>query len=239
MILAIDIGNTNVKAAIFNNDAVTWYAKRPNEELSALYDEIEQYNITAAILSNTDEDSAIFLKQLEALCPYHLLSHESKLPIKNDYNTPETLGRDRIAVAVAAHHLYPQNASLIIDAGTCITYDYITSEGVYKGGGISPGIQMRMEAMHNFTAKLPLLESELPNNIIGTSTKTSMQNGGVRGAIYELNGVIDTYQQKFGTFNTIITGGDAEFFANHIKSEIFVHPNLVLIGLNEILKNNA
>ena len=154
------------------------------------------------------------------------------------YKTPKTLGVDRIALASAAIQKYPKKNVLVIDAGTCITFDFISKDKEYLGGAISPGIQMRYKALHNFTAKLPLLDSGELTSFIGFDTESSIHSGVLNGVCNELDGVINQYSKKFRDLTVVLTGGDTNFLAKQLKSVIFAHPNFVLEGLHTILNYN-
>jgi len=167
------------------------------------------------------------------------LDHQTPLPIVNSYGTPETLGKDRLAAIVGAWQLYPKENCLVIDTGTCITYDLLSADGVFLGGNISPGLSIRYRAMHEFTANLPLVSRMEPDDPIGQSTVSAMRNGAQLGASLEIDGFVKLFRKKFGSLRVILTGGDADFFAKVVKSEIFVNPDLVLLGLNKILTYNA
>jgi len=168
------------------------------------------------------------------------LTTGTPLPIRLKYTTPETLGKDRVAAAVGAFHLFPKENCLVVDAGTCLTLDVVSAEGEFLGGNISPGIEMRLKAMHHFTAKLPLVEKvETLGDWLGDSTKNAMLNGAELGALLEVEGFIGWCQVKFPSLRVVLTGGDADFFVKHTKTKIFAHQNLVLIGLNQILQHNA
>ena len=167
------------------------------------------------------------------------LTHHTQIPILNRYKTPETLGKDRLAAVIGAQVEFPGQNCLVIDAGTCITYDLLTADKTYHGGTIAPGIQMRLEAMHKMTAKLPLAERSPLGPIIGTSTTTALQNGAQWGALLEAKAFIDQCEEHYGSLQVIFTGGDAGFFEKHLKRKIFVNQHLVLTGLNKILTYNA
>ena len=166
------------------------------------------------------------------------MSNKSKIPFKNKYTTPNTLGVDRIAVATAAFYTNPRRNTLVIDAGTCITYDIINAHGEYLGGAISPGLSMRYSAMHNQTDGLPLLQIEELTDFIGTSTKGSMHSGVINGTIQEVDGVIKQYEEHFKDLTVILTGGDAHFFAKRLKNSIFANSKFLLEGLNYLLEYN-
>jgi type III pantothenate kinase len=160
-----------------------------------------------------------------------ILTAQTAAPFTNAYSTPHTLGIDRMVLAVGAVQLFPKQAALIIDCGSCITYDWLNEEGVYYGGAISPGLGMRYEALHQFTARLPLLSPKIPNDFPGNSTADSIHLGVVQSTVYEIEGFIQAQQAKHANFILILTGGDAEFLAEQLKSPIFVRPTFQLEGL--------
>jgi type III pantothenate kinase len=160
------------------------------------------------------------------------------LPIKNKYSTPKTLGLDRIAAAVGANMLCPNTPLLIIDMGTAITYDFVNSENEFVGGNIAPGVNMRLRAMNKFTNKLPLLEARQEEKLLGNDTSSAMMAGVMRGIEFEIEGYISEIIKKNSNLSVFLTGGDVFFFEKTLKSSIFVVSNLLLIGLNEILRYN-
>jgi type III pantothenate kinase len=170
--------------------------------------------------------------------PLIILNAETPLPIKLNYLTPKTLGADRIAAVVGAHSLHPQKNILVIETGTCITYDFIDADGIYQGGGISPGIHLRFSALHNFTEKLPLVTAIGDAALIGKSTESSIQSGVINGIIAELQGIISSYESNYENLTVILSGGDLEYFDKNLKNNIFAVPNIVLTGLNIILELN-
>jgi len=167
------------------------------------------------------------------------LSHSLKLPITIDYKTPNTLGKDRIAGAVGAQSLFLKENILIIDAGTCITYDVVEANGTYIGGSISPGMLMRFKSLNNFTHKLPLVPYREFNELTGKTTEESILSGVISGIAFEMHGFINGYLEKYSSLKIILTGGDAVYFEKTLKNDIFVNSNIVLIGLKEILNYNA
>jgi type III pantothenate kinase len=173
----------------------------------------------------------------------YLLKSNTPVPLIKLYDTPETLGADRVAAAIGATVLYPENNCLVIDMGTCITYDLVDANNNFHGGIISPGVRMRFKAMNTFTKRLPLLEPDgIPDRIpelIGKNTKHAMQSGVMNGLLAEINGLIEAYGRVLTNINVIFCGGDATYFANRIKNPNFVVPELVLIGLNRILEYNV
>lgn len=240
MNLIIDIGNTRTKLGIFGKEKLIRKAVLEKgwgvKELQAFIAERKIDHAAVSTVAGLEEKTGQFLKNFKT---YFKLSAATPLPIKNNYKSPKTLGNDRLAAVIGAHYLYPGKGCLVIDAGTCITYDFINAKGVYEGGNITPGINMRLKAMHHFTASLPLVERRNLTSPIGKDTNTSILTGGQLGALMEMQGFMKMYEAKFGPVNVILTGGDADYFANKMKTKIFVNSNLVLIGLNQILKYNV
>jgi type III pantothenate kinase len=197
-----------------------------------------RYPIDRAIVSQVgplmDYDS------LFADISYKILSADLKLPIQNLYKTPATLGSDRLAAAVGAVALYPNQNNLVIDMGTCITLDFVSSHNEYLGGAIMPGISMKFKALHTFTDKLPLLTFDNGDevDIVGDDTRSSIFTGIINGTTMELEGFVERYVEKFGKMNIIFTGGDAIYFEKRVKFPNFVNSNLLLVGLNKILNTN-
>ncbi|MES2622458.1 MAG: type III pantothenate kinase [Bacteroidota bacterium] len=236
MNLAIDIGNTQVKFGLFEQDELQEVSFQKGELDKVLTDN----TITRAIISKSGSDDTIEHKLKGAGINPLILSHELKLPVEIHYQTPETLGADRIAGSVAANFLFRDENVLKIDFGTCITYDFVNSRNQYLGGAISPGMMMRFKAMHNYTAKLPLVDPMQFTSFefIGYDTATSILSGGVNGIKEEVLGIIKEYETRFGNLKVVATGGDAGMFVTLLKCEIFARPYLVLEGMNRILNYN-
>ncbi|ARV12418.1 pantothenate kinase [Gilvibacter sp. SZ-19] len=241
MNLIVDIGNTRTKFAVFK-DGILQELKysEAGTESQQLEQLLEQYpQLEKAILSATGHiPDALYngLNQALALIP---LSHRLLLPFKNLYATPETLGLDRIALVAAAAKHFPGQNCLVIDAGTCVTFDLLEADGSYRGGAISPGLRMRYEAMHHFTANLPLLDPQQIESYQGDSTANAMHAGAFRGLIHELNGAIDETKARFDDLTVILTGGDAQILRDHLKNGIFANSNFLLEGLDFLLELNA
>jgi type III pantothenate kinase len=240
MNLVIDVGNTRVKFGFFNKSYFShkeWVAK---DDFSLAYlHEIEQKNaFDQIILTNSGEVKSEIIAYLQTKNSFILLDADTPLPIQNKYATPKTLGKDRLAGVVAASILFPNENCLTIDCGTCITYNFINKDNEFLGGNITAGINMRFEAMHHFTAKLPLVSQGAIQNLVGNNTETALQTGAQLGAIHEIDGFIRAYIQRFGTIKTLLTGGDALYVAQHLRQHAIVAENLVLIGLNAILNFN-
>ena len=236
MNLSIDIGNTNTKFGLFEN--------RELKEVFTGREEIEmilqRYKVKRAIISRTGSDEVIEYRLKEKKVKTVFLNSDLQLPVKILYKTPQTLGADRLAGSVAAQGQFPHENILKLDFGTCITYDVVNAQSEYLGGAIAPGMLMRFKALHNYTAKLPLVDPMQFNQfeLTGTDTPTSILSGVINGIKYEVEGIINEYRQRLGSLKVVATGGDAGLFAALIKSEIFARPYLVLEGLNEILNHN-
>ena len=236
MNICIDIGNTNVKIGIFNgDDLVEVNANVADRKIEKLVRDIKPENI---IVSTVRKGFRKLLSRLNTIGNTLVFTTSTKVPIEINYKTPETLGLDRIASVVGAAKLYEGKNCLVVDLGTCITYDLIDSEAVFQGGGISPGVEMRLKAMHKFTSKLPKISSSGSCDLMGKSTTECMKSGAIYGAIAEVSGIIYRYRQFFDEITIIFCGGDANFFESKIKDHIFANPNLVLVGLNQILRYN-
>ena len=236
MQLIIDVGNTRVKAAIYQKNTLQAKHSFLLEDFIVEIGEFAGlYPVKNAIISSVGRLSEEQVRSVQLRFPTVVLSYETVVPFVNDYNSPKTLGVDRIALVAAFAKSYPKKNGLIIDAGTCITYDFITAAGSYKGGAISPGIRLRYESLNSLTANLPLLTRALPEDIIGTTTNEAIHSGVVQGVVLEIDGVINQYRDHYNVDTVIITGGDAEFLAKQLKNSIFAHSNFLLEGLNYIL----
>ena len=237
MNLIIDIGNTYIKFALFQEQTLLFQDKG---ELDDLANFIGQNTIKNAIISSVINGSQVN----KLLDKYQInnvleLSFKTKLPINNNYKTPNTLGNDRLANVVGANAKFPNKNVLVIDAGTCVKFDVITKDKEYFGGAISLGLAMRFKALNHFTRKLPLVEPQNSIKLVGDTSENSILSGVVNGASFEIEGVIAQYKAVYENLTVILTGGDASFFDTELKSNIFVESNLTLIGLNEILLYNT
>ena len=236
----IDIGNTRVKIGLFVKEQLIESVQFENSEQEKILAYLTNQKMKNIIFSTVIDPLPMaiggFLKHHKSVLQ---LTHETPLPIRNSYNTPNTLGKDRLAAVLGAYALFPGANCLIIDSGTCITYDFLSADATYLGGNISPGWQMRLDAMAHFTNKLPRPEPQIPDLQIGNSTKSALQNGAYFGLLFEIEGYIQKVKEKYEPVNVLLTGGDADFFAKNVKSQIFVNQNLVLQGLNKILTYNV
>ncbi len=236
MNLVVDVGNTRIKAATFEEDRLLSSYQFPSTD--AFRAEIKGFTFQHLLISSVNQLATEF-DFLHPTGNIFFLSPQLPLPIRNAYATPQTLGVDRLAGACGAYALFPKKNCLVIDAGTCINYEFIDESGTYHGGAISPGIDMRFKAMHTFTARLPLIQRNEQAVLIGNSTESCMQSGVMNGVLAEVENTIARYREKYPAIVVLICGGDAPFFENRLKPTIFAAPDLVLKGLNRILRYNA
>ncbi len=235
MILTVDVGNTRIKAAVFEGDTILESFVFDEKELENKIENILkefQFIVQIVVSSVGDVEKQSFLA-FEKEVKVHFVSNEDIFPFVNNYGTPKTLGVDRMVLAAGATLLYPNQNRLIIDAGTCITYDFVDENNVYQGGAIAPGLRLRYESLHQFTAKLPLLSVESPEGYIGKSTSGSIHSGVVNGLVYEIDGFIDEYKAACKNIIIILTGGDTVFLAKRLKNTIFANSNFLLESLNQ------
>jgi type III pantothenate kinase len=239
MNLVADIGNTSTKLAVFEAHKKLRVARINDLTSDELQNVISGLNIERAIISSVRTLPAFITDLISLKIPYvHLLSHKSKLPFKIEYEKPETLGPDRIAGVAGAFNLFPQSEVLVIDAGTAITYDFL-SESIYKGGNISPGLNIRFRALNEFTGKLPLVTITDSFTNPGRNTADAILAGVITGVTYEINEYIRTFEKKSTDFKVILTGGDSGFLKDKIKHQFTYMPDIVIDGLNYILEYNA
>jgi type III pantothenate kinase len=241
MNLIFDIGNTCTKLAIFDKwkkmlsfrtKQFHWYKM---QKLCSPY----EHHLDKAIVSSVRDTPEFIIDMATLGIPYvQILSHNMKLPFKNEYETPETLGPDRIAAVAGACYHFPGKRVLVIDAGSAVKYDYISGK-TYKGGNISPGLSMRFRALHRFTGKLPLASTTEKYRSPGRSTMEAITAGVINGLIYEINEYIRTFEKKYVNFKVILTGGDSGYLKEKISHQITYMPDIVLDGLNYILEYNA
>jgi type III pantothenate kinase len=238
MNLVIDIGNTRSKMAVFEGTTLlerwTWEKWSVEDLLGVL----TNHRIQNLLLCSVGSDRATELRpHLPVDLNFWELNAQTPLPFVNAYETPETLGKDRLAAVAGAWALSPGQNCLVVDAGTCVTYEVVRADGTYLGGNIAPGLKMRLRAMHEFTARLPLVEAEPLGNWIGASTRTAMLNGATLGLVHEVKGHWEAMQNNFGPTKVFLSGGDASAIARESVENWTVEPNLVLIGLNHILNH--
>lgn len=242
MNLTIDIGNTLAKLSVIDNTNVLFSDSAPEINQVMLANLLTRYpSLHRAIwVSVRKEFPPSWLDFLRGRLSIVMeLTSRTPLPVKISYKTPETLGMDRVAAVCGAQRIYPGKDVLVIDAGTAITYEFLSRTGEYRGGNISPGISMRFRALHEFTNRLPLVEETYDFLPAGTSTQEAIASGVLRGTLAEVNEYVNTFCQENPDGIVILTGGDAIFFGRNLKSTIFVNPNLIHVGLEAILEFNA
>lgn len=240
MNLVIDMGNTSVKLGLFSSGELRAHLTLPEFRMSELQKFLNENKTTEQVILSSvikkNEELETFLATNFLLIK---LDSKTLLPLEKLYKTPETLGNDRIAAAVGANSLFPQQNVLAIDAGTCIKYDFVNAENQYLGGNISPGIDMRFKSLNAFTAQLPLVSKAEDNELLGGSTEQAIRLGVQLGALEEVKGIINRFKARYGDMKVVLTGGDLPFFDNELKNHIFAYPFLTLRGLNVILNYNA
>ena len=234
MILTVDVGNTRIKSAVFENSIILEQFAFDKMELQKKIKIIlkKYQNITDLVVASvgtiSKNDFLVFEKEIKI----NFVTHQDQFPFQNLYTTPLTLGIDRMVLSAGAVLQFPNQNRLVIDAGTCITYDFVDENDNYLGGAISPGLRLRYESLHNYTAKLPLLTIENPENLIGKSTNQAIHSGVVNGVANEIDGFINLYKEQYSKFTIILTGGDAVFLAKRLKNTIFANSNFLLESLN-------
>ncbi len=240
MNLIADIGNTLIKTAVFSGNEIIFEQQSTRIEEALIENLVGTFPVKRAIISSVGTHPEKYLTLLKEKLEYILLpDHTTPLPVSNLYLSPETLGFDRLAAATGACFLFPQTNVLVIDTGTTITIDLVTEAGEFKGGNISPGVDMRFKALNSFTSRLPLVDRNGETFLTGKTTEEAVRSGVWYGITYELEGYINAYKQKYENLKVILTGGDHKYFEKIFKSTIFVDSNLTLKGLHQILEYNA
>jgi len=236
--LCFDFGNTRLKCAVFKDAVLSDVLTLENDADSTIAGLIDRYRPNKSLLSSVIHHNPGMEALLSEATVFHKLSHHSKLPVTIPVGKPETMGADRIAMAVAAISLFPDRNNLIIGLGTAITYNFVNKKHEFLGGGISPGLEMRFRSLQAFTAKLPLVEKDWLFPLIGYDTRTNILSGVVLGIGGEIDRMIDLYAEKYRNLNVLLTGGDSAYFAYHIKNKIFADLNLIFKGLYAISELN-
>jgi len=233
-----DFGNTRRKLGVFTNEVIEKVIVLADDSLETMRELIEKYRPERSILSSVIDHDPALEEFLAKHTQYHRLSHLTKLSFTTLVGKPETIGADRLALLAAAVRFYPKKNNLIIALGTCITYNFIDKYHRFAGGGISPGMEMRLKALNHYTAKLPIVEADSNVPLIGYDTATNILSGVVLGMVYEIDGFIDEYAKKFDNFNVVLTGGDMVHLGSHLKNKIFADPELIFKGLYAISELN-
>src|SRR5688572_19592975 len=232
--LCLDFGNTRLKGAIFNGEGLEEKFVLHDDGLDDLSMILKKFKPTFSILSSVIHHHHKIEELLSSSTQFHKLTNQSKLSFTIPVGKPDTMGTDRIAIAAAAVFLFPGKNNLAIGLGSCITYNFINQQNEFLGGSISPGMEMRFKSMNHFTAKLPLVEAHWNVPLVGYDTKTILQSCVVLGMSKEIDGIIDTYAERYGNFNVLLTGGDIRIFEPHLKNKIFADPDLIFKGLYAI-----
>ncbi len=235
MVLAIDAGNTRIKAAVFEGYSLVEQIVFAESDFSQQIAKILEAHpaVCHVVGAFVGRFTAADVMHLNDRAHLTLVDHHFDFPFENQYKTPKTLGIDRMVLASGAVLKYPDADRLVIDAGTCITYDYVDHRNVYHGGAISPGLSMRYKSLHHYTARLPELEPAAAHALTGGSTAESIHSGIVNGVVFEIDGFIDSYRLNNPNIIIILTGGDAVFLANRLKNTIFANSNFLLESLNQ------
>jgi len=236
--ICFDFGNTRLKAAVFEDEEIEDIIVLNDDSNETIQQLIDQYHPRKSILSSVINHNKEIEDLLSQKTKFHLLNHLTKLSFTTPVGKPETIGADRLALCAAAVHFYPTSHNLVIGLGTCITYNFINKYHEFLGGGISPGLTMRMKSLNQYTAKLPIVKPDSNLPLIGYDTNSNIQSGVILGMVYEIQGFIDEYTRKFDNFNVLLTGGDIVHLAPHLKSKIFADSELIFKGLYAISEVN-
>lgn len=237
--LCFDFGNTRLKCAIFEEGNLKDLVIMEDAAPETIEKLIATYQPAKSILSSVINHNPEIEDLLAQATHFHKLSYTSRLPVTSPVGKPETIGADRLGLVVAAVDMFPQQHNLVIGLGSCITYNFVNKFSEFLGGGISPGLEMRFRAMHEYTAKLPLIKPDWNFPLVGYDTRTNMLSGVILGMSKEIDGIIDAYKEKYTEFNVLLTGGDMNFFMPHLKNNILAEPYLIYKGLYAISQYNS
>jgi type III pantothenate kinase len=236
--LCFDFGNTRKKVAVFHDDEMKEVIVLPDDSTPTIQSLVNQFQPKKSILSSVIDHNPEIENILAIRSKYHRLSHLTKVSFTTPVGKPESIGADRLALCAAAVHFYPDKNNLVIGLGTCVTYNFINKFHEFLGGGISPGMEMRLKSLNQFTAKLPLVQADSNLPLIGYDTRTNILSGVVLGMAKEIDGFIEAYRERFRNFNVLLTGGDIVYLASHLKNKIFADPDLIFKGLYAISEVN-
>lgn len=237
--LCVDLGNTRMKAAVFENGALVDRAVLENDGVDSIRGLLDQHQPQRSILSSVIHHTPELENLLQSRTSFHLLSHRSVLNFTVPVGKPEEMGADRIALAAAVVHFFPGKHNLVVGLGSCITYNFINKYNEFLGGSISPGMEMRFRSLHEDTALLPLVSKDWNFPLIGYDTKTNILSGVILGMAKEIEGTVKEYASRYGNFNVVLTGGDCTYFAHLLKNKIFADPDLLYKGLYAISETNS
>ncbi len=236
--LCLDLGNTRMKAALFENGHLLENRVLENDGLESIAGMLDEYQPERSILSSVIHHTPEINKILEERTRFHQLTHLSKLNFTVPVGKPETMGADRLALAAAVVHFFPGKNNLVVGLGSCITFNFINKFNQFLGGSISPGMEMRFNSLHDYTALLPVVKKEWDFPLVGYDTKTNILSGVVLGMAKEIEGIVREFEEKYSNFNVVLTGGDCTYFARLLKNKIFADPDLLYKGLYAISETN-
>ncbi len=236
--LCLDFGNTRLKAGIFSSEDFKEEIFLADDSVDSIEELLNKHKPARSILSSVINHNETIESLLSSKTIFHKLSSKTKLNFSIPASKPETVGADRLALVAAAVHFFPGKNNLVIGLGSCITYNFVNQYNQFLGGGISPGMDMRFRSMHEYTAKLPLVEAAWNLPLIGYDTKTNLQTGVITGMACEIEGCIEKYSEKYGNFNVVLTGGNSAYFASQFKKKIFADHNFLYKGLYALSELN-
>jgi len=236
--ICFDFGNTRLKVAVFNDQQFEREIVLENDDDQTIIDLISKTGAQKSILSSVIHHNPGIETVLAERTQFHKLSHLTAINFTTPVGKPETIGADRLALMAAAAHFFPNQNTLVIGLGSCITYNFLNQYHQFLGGAISPGMDMRFKSMHEYTAKLPLVKEDWNYPLIGYDTKTNLQSGVIVGIASEIEGFIERYGQKYGNFNVVLTGGNSAYFASQLKYRIFADHNFLYKGLYALSETN-
>ena len=236
--LCFDFGNTRLKCGVFDGPDLREVVTLENDNDETIAALIREYKPSKSLLSSVIDHNATLETMLSGAGKFHRLDHRSKVPVTTSVGKPETIGADRLALVVAASQMFPEKNNLVIGLGTAITFNFINRKKEFLGGSISPGMEMRFKSLQAFTAKLPLVKKNWNFPLIGYDTRTNILSGVILGMAKEIDGIIDSYSEKYNNLNVLLTGGDSTYFAHHLKNKIFADLNLIFKGLYAISELN-
>ena len=236
--VCFDFGNTRLKYAVFKDRSFEYEAVLPDSEAATIESLMEEIQPAKTILSSVIEHDKKIEEVLSSYSRFHLLSDKTKLPFTATVTRPETIGADRLALSAAAVEFFSGKHNLVVGSGTCITYNFIDKYRQFLGGGISPGMEMRLKSLRDYTAKLPLVKADWNFPLVGYDTRTNITSGVILGMAKEIDGIIDAYSERYTNFNVLLTGGDSPYFAQLMKNKIFADPQLIYKGLYAISEYN-
>lgn len=236
--LCLDFGNTRKKAAIFHDGDLREVITLSDDSVETIQGLVKKFQPQKSILSSVINHNVAIEELLNINSTFHKLNYLTKVSFTTPVGKPEDIGADRLALSEAAVHFYPDKNNFVISLGTCVTYNFINKYHEFVGGGISPGLEMRLKSLNYYTAKLPVVTADGDVPLIGYDTNTNILSGVLIGMSKEIDGFIEAYRERFRNFNVLLTGGDIVYLASHLKSKIFADPDLIFKGLYAISEVN-